>query len=148
MGGLGGFLEVCRPGAVEGLKDNVQIVTGGLNDPDGPVNLSLTALDHLDDEEPKQRVTDVGPLDLLKQGLQVAAVLLGFQRQEIAVGVGVVQDSGEIDFSGYWTAAASALSGRMLACTTRGSSGGLAAAEAWGGHSFRPQGRRKALGKC
>jgi hypothetical protein len=73
---------------------------GPLHHADGTVKGFLAPLDNFEHEEPKQRVADVGASDLLYQGTQVAAVSLRVEGQQVAVGVRVVDEAGDVDFLG------------------------------------------------
>ena len=97
---LPGFVRASTPSTNERLQDGIHVIAGPLDHPNGAVKSPLASFDDLEDEEPKQRVADVGTPDLFEQRLQVAAVLIGVQRQEVAVGIGVVYDPGDVDFLG------------------------------------------------
>jgi hypothetical protein len=94
------FLGTPILGTDEGLQDGVHVVAGPLDHPNGAVKSPLASFDDLEDEELKQRVAETIAADLLVQGLEVSAVLLRIEGQEVAVGVGVVEEPGEVDFLG------------------------------------------------
>ena len=94
------FLSTLILGTEEGPQDSVHVVARPLDHADRAVKCSLAAFGNLKDEELKQRVADVGAQDPLNQHPQVAAVPIGIQRQEVAVGVRFVYDPGDVDFLG------------------------------------------------
>jgi hypothetical protein len=85
----------CVP---EGLQYGFDISLRPLQDPDCPFQRAFTALGNFNDQECKQTVTNVFTGDLCQQTLQAAAVLLGVDRQQIRVRIGIVEYPGNIDF--------------------------------------------------
>jgi len=101
IGDLAGFLDVLRFCADECLKNSIYISSGTFHDADRAVERPFTAFDDLGNEELKERVSDIGASNLLIQDLQTATVLLGFERQKVALRIGVIDDAGEVRFGRF-----------------------------------------------
>ena len=90
IGDLAGFLDVLRSRTQEGPKNGVHIFSCPFHNPNGAFERALATFDDLEDEELKQRISDIGASNLLEQNFEIPAVPIGIHGKEIAVRVGVV----------------------------------------------------------
>jgi len=90
IGDVAGFLDVLRSRTQEGPKNGVHIFSCPFHNPNGAFERALATFDDLEDEELKQRISDIGASNLLEQNFEIPAVPIGIHGKEIAVRVGVV----------------------------------------------------------
>jgi len=88
-------------GTGEGLKDGLSVFAGTFHDPDGPFERAFAPLDDLRDEELKQGVSDVLGGHPSPKVVQAPTMLLRINGQKVAVGIGIVDDPGEVEGPPY-----------------------------------------------